>query len=83
MFFLYQTPERLLENIRKRGRSYELEIEPAYLEKINRGYLDFIKGLPEENSLVINLGELDFVANPSDYETILDMLQSKILGVPL
>ncbi|MBC31978.1 MAG: 2-amino-4-hydroxy-6-hydroxymethyldihydropteridine diphosphokinase [Muricauda sp.] len=81
--FLYQTPERLLENIRKRGRSYELEIEPAYLEKINRGYLDFIKGLPEENSLVINLGELDFVANPSDYETILDMLQSKILGVPL
>lgn len=79
--FLYQTPERLLENIRKRGRSYELEIEPAYLEKINRGYLDFIKGLPEENSLVINLGELDFVANPSDYETILDMLQSKILGV--
>ncbi|AKA35595.1 2-amino-4-hydroxy-6-hydroxymethyldihydropteridine diphosphokinase [Flagellimonas lutaonensis] len=79
--FLYQTPERLLENIRKRGRSYELEIEPAYLEKINRGYLDFIKGLSEENSLVINLGELDFVANPSDYETILDMLQSKILGV--
>ncbi len=76
--FLYQSPERLLENIKKRGRQYELNIEAGYLEKINRGYLVFIKGLSEQNTMVINLDELDFVADETDYETILEQLQLKI-----
>ena len=42
--FLYQRTERLLENIKKRGRDYEQGINKEYLEKINRGYLDFLKG---------------------------------------
>jgi len=41
--YLYQSTERLLENIKERGRSYEQEIPAAYLEKINNGYLDYIK----------------------------------------
>src|SRR5699024_8314518 len=41
--YLYQSTERLLQNIKKRGRSYEQQIPAEYLENINRGYLDFIK----------------------------------------
>ncbi|UJH68311.1 2-amino-4-hydroxy-6-hydroxymethyldihydropteridine diphosphokinase [Allomuricauda sp. SCSIO 65647] len=76
--YLYQSPKRLLENIKKRGRQYELNIEAGYLEKINRGYLDFIKGLPKQNTMVIDLDELDFVADETDYETILEQLQLRI-----
>ncbi|MES2863527.1 MAG: 2-amino-4-hydroxy-6-hydroxymethyldihydropteridine diphosphokinase, partial [Bacteroidota bacterium] len=34
--YLYQNTERLLANIKKRGRNYEQEIPAEYLEKINR-----------------------------------------------
>lgn len=79
--YLYQNTERLLANIKKRGRDYEQKIDPVYLEKINRGYLDFIKTLPNQNSIVLDLSELDFVNNPSDYETILERLEDNILSL--
>ncbi len=34
--YLYQNTERLLENIKKRGRDYEQNIKPDYLANINR-----------------------------------------------
>ena len=41
--YLYQNTERLLQNIKKRGRSYEQDIQADYLKQINQGYLEFIK----------------------------------------
>ncbi|MEX0287879.1 MAG: 2-amino-4-hydroxy-6-hydroxymethyldihydropteridine diphosphokinase [Flavobacteriaceae bacterium] len=73
--YLYQNTERLLENIRKRGRDYEQKIPAEYLEKINRGYFDFIKSYPEQNNLVIDISELDFVERQDDYELILDNIR--------
>lgn len=78
--YLYQNTERLLDNIKKRGRSYEQNIAPDYLEKINRGYLDFIKSYPSQNSLIIDISNLDFVAVKEDYESILDQIQEFIVG---
>ncbi|WP_291868610.1 2-amino-4-hydroxy-6-hydroxymethyldihydropteridine diphosphokinase [Maribacter sp.] len=73
--YLYQTTERLLENIKKRGRDYEQNIQTDYLEKINRGYFDFLKGYPKKNSLVIDVSELDFVSNKTDYDVIIKKIQ--------
>jgi deoxyguanosine kinase len=78
--YLYQNTERLLDNIKKRGRDYEQNIDPVYLEKINRGYLDFIKSHPNQNSIILDIGELDFVHNPDDYEFILEKLEDNILS---
>jgi 2-amino-4-hydroxy-6-hydroxymethyldihydropteridine diphosphokinase len=72
--YLYQTTERLLENIKKRGRDYEQQIAPDYLEKINRGYFDFIKSYPEQNNLIIDVTDLDFVNSPKDYDSIIDQI---------
>ncbi|MBT8183481.1 MAG: 2-amino-4-hydroxy-6-hydroxymethyldihydropteridine diphosphokinase [Eudoraea sp.] len=72
--YLYQSTERLLENIKKRGRDYEQNIAPDYLEKINRGYFNFIKSYPEQNQLVIDISTLDFVQKSDDYEIILDKI---------
>ena len=80
--YLYQTTERLLENIRKRGRDYEQNIEPEYLDKINQGYFDFIKSYPEQNNLVIELGDLDFVDSHEDYETIIDQILKFAVHLP-
>lgn len=80
--YLYQTTERLLENIKKRGRDYEQNIEPEYLDKINQGYFDFIRSYPEQNNLVIELGDLDFVEHDQDYETIVDQILKFAVHLP-
>ena len=77
--YLYQNTERLLENIKKRGRDYEQNIGADYLEKINRGYLDFIKSHTEQNSIVLDVSDLDFVSNISDYEKVLKQLDEHLL----
>lgn len=75
--YLYQNTERLLENIRLRGRSYEQEIPAEYLDKINRGYLDYIKTQTDLNVLVIDVSDKDFVKNQNDYLQILDEIEGK------
>ncbi|MCM5664260.1 2-amino-4-hydroxy-6-hydroxymethyldihydropteridine diphosphokinase [Galbibacter mesophilus] len=72
--YLYQNTERLLQNIKKRGRSYEQKIPADYLEKLNEGYLDFIKTHPEVHPLVIDISDLDFVQNHNDYQFIIDKI---------
>lgn len=73
--YLYQNTERLLENIKMRGRSYEQEIPAEYLDKINRGYLDYIKTQTDLNVLTIDVSDRDFVKNQEDYIFILEEIQ--------
>lgn len=77
--YLYQNTERLLQNIKKRGRSYEQEIPSEYLEKINKGYFDFIKTHPDLNILVLDVSDRDFVKNQSDYIFILEEINKALL----
>ena len=78
--YLYQTTERLLVNIKERGRSYEQEIPAEYLEKINNGYLDYIKSQKDLNVLIIDVTNRDFQNNQEDYVFILEEIQNKISG---
>lgn len=72
--YLYQNTERLLKNIQKRGRKYEKGIPAAYLNKINEGYLQFIKTQPQEKVKIIDVSEIDFVKNRKDYLSVLEQL---------
>lgn len=76
--YLYQNTERLLENIKKRGRSYEQEIPADYLEKINQGYLDYIKTQTDLNVMIIDVSDLDFVKKQEDYVFLLNEINTKI-----
>ncbi|GAA0871357.1 2-amino-4-hydroxy-6-hydroxymethyldihydropteridine diphosphokinase [Gangjinia marincola] len=70
--YLYQNTERLLENIKKRGRQYEQNIQPEYLEKINKNYLAYIKSKQDANVKIIDVSALDFVAKRKDYLAVLE-----------
>jgi 2-amino-4-hydroxy-6-hydroxymethyldihydropteridine diphosphokinase len=76
--YLYQSTERLLVNIKERGRPYEQEIPAEYLEKINIGYLDYIKSQQNLNVLIIDITDRDFHNNQEDYIFILNEIQNKI-----
>lgn len=75
--YLYQNTERLLHNIKARGRSYEQDITAEYLDKINSGYLEYIKTQTNLNVLVIDVSDRDFVSNQEDYLYILSKIQGK------
>ena len=75
LVYLYSDVAHLQRNIRKRGRSYEQEISDAYLENIQQGYFDFLR--QQQNNmriLLIDTNRLDFVANESDYQRIIDVI---------
>jgi deoxyguanosine kinase len=76
--YLYQNSSRLLENIKKRGRIYEQDIQQSYLEKINQGYLDYIKSQTDLNILIIDVSDRDFVSNQTDYLYVLEEIRKKI-----
>ncbi|WP_303686418.1 2-amino-4-hydroxy-6-hydroxymethyldihydropteridine diphosphokinase [Nonlabens dokdonensis] len=72
--YLYQTEDRLLENIKKRGRDYEKNIEASYLSQIQQGYADFIRSQQELKVKVIDVTDLDFVNNQEDYLKVLKLI---------
>ncbi len=69
--YLYQNTERLQANIKKRGRKYESDIQDDYLEKINSGYLNFLRNQTELNVKIIDISNKDFVKNREDYMWLL------------
>ncbi|GAA6767425.1 2-amino-4-hydroxy-6-hydroxymethyldihydropteridine diphosphokinase [Flavobacterium johnsoniae] len=76
--YLYQNTDRLLQNIKKRGRTYEQNIEGQYLDKINNGYLEYIKSQKDLNVLIIDVSDRDFVKKQEDYLFVLNEIQKKL-----
>lgn len=72
--YLYQNIERLLINIKKRGRSYEQNISPDYLKQIHDGYLNFFNSQNKIDVKIIDISYLDFVANREDYLFLLEKI---------
>jgi len=72
--YLHLRPERLLENIERRGRNYEKSITKEYLEKIQNSYFSFFKQNPENKYLVIDVNDIDFVANENHYSKVIDTI---------
>jgi len=72
--YLHLNPDRLLQNIKSRGRNYEKSINREYLQKIQDSYFSFFKQNPENKYLVIDINGIDFVANKNHYSKIIDAI---------
>ncbi|MEI6851479.1 MAG: deoxynucleoside kinase [Bacteroidota bacterium] len=72
--YLYVKVPKLKNNIIRRGRSYEQNIEHEYLEKIQTGYFDFIRQQTDMRILILDINNIDFVHNESDYQKVLDVI---------
>lgn len=75
--FLYVETERLLYNINIRGRAYEQNIQKDYLEKIQSGYIEFIKQQPQLRILILDINKLDFVNNKEDYQHLISTIDQE------
>ena len=68
--YLHVPVEKLLENIKSRGRPYEQSIRPEYLKEVEAGYFGFFKSQTDLKILVIDTTNIDFVNVESDFRQI-------------
>ena len=67
---LHLPVERLLENIKQRGRTYEQNIRPEYLQELQEGYFGFFRSQTDLKIVVIDTSKFDFVHDPTHYTRI-------------
>lgn len=68
--YLQSTPERLMENIRLRGRSYEANMDPDYIRELHEAYTYYFRRYTKSPLLIVNATPIDFVKNPADLKEL-------------
>lgn len=74
LVYLFLSPDKLKQNIIQRGRSYELNISLEYLDKIQRGYMEFMRQQAGWRILMVETSRVDFVHRDEDYHWITDLI---------
>ena len=78
--YLQASTEVLLRRIAWRGRSYERNIDPEYIQTLNEAYNYFFFHYSETPLLVVNTNELDFVRNRRHYDDLLQTIVEPFTG---
>ncbi len=81
LIYLRSSIPNLVEQIHKRGRDYENSISIDYLSRLNERYEAWIHGYDKGNLLIVDVDDLDFVANPEDLGSIINKIDAEIHGL--
>ena len=79
--YLQSSTERLMENIRRRGRSYEKSMAIDYIRSLNEAYNRFFFHYNDTPLLVINATEIDFVNNHTDLQDLISQIMRSHSGI--
>ena len=80
LIYLRASVPTLISQIRRRGREYEMNIDEAYLDRLNKKYEHWIDHIYKGKVLVIDKDREDFVAEPGVLERVcaeLDALKAR------
>ena len=75
--YLQSTPERLMQNIAKRGRSYEEDMDPEYIEALHEAYNYYFFRYTKSPLLIMNAAQIDFVENQDDLDELMHHITSE------
>ncbi|WP_203364681.1 deoxynucleoside kinase [Bacillus sp. REN10] len=82
IIYIHASLETLMKRIEKRGREFEKNIDPAYLQQLSDDYEHFIHTFEQQNNntsiLRIDGDQLDFVENEEDLQFIFDEIVNRI-----
>ena len=76
LVYLYADVERLQQNIKNRGRSFEQEITNEYLQNIQDRYLDYLRKQTHFPVLLLDVSNVDFKEDEKVYTRIKTLLQN-------
>ena len=80
VIYLQARTEMLLQRIRWRGRAFEQDMDPAYLDALNSAYSYYFHHYRESPLLVVNTDSLDFVNVPRDFDLLYEQVQQEFVG---
>lgn len=78
--YLQSDTNRLMANVRRRSRSYEVNMDWKYLDALNQLYNEFFFRYDRGPLLIINANDLDFVNRPDDFEEIIALIREPVTG---
>jgi deoxyguanosine kinase len=78
--YLQAHPDTLMMRIARRGRTFEKDMERAYIQQLNEAYNHFFFHYTEAPLLVVNTNGIDFVNNTEDFEDLLERIVSHRQG---
>ncbi|NRD23313.1 deoxynucleoside kinase [Winogradskyella litoriviva] len=81
LIYLRSSIPNLVAQIHKRGRDYENTISIDYLSRLNERYEAWISKYNKGNLLIIDVDNMDFVANPEDLGDIINRIDAEINGL--
>lgn len=70
IIFLQSGVDRLMSNIRKRGRKIERNLSRGYIRELSEAYNNFFFKYNESPLLIVNTTEIDFVKNENDFNEL-------------
>ncbi|MCL5020457.1 MAG: deoxynucleoside kinase, partial [Bacteroidetes bacterium] len=68
--YLQCNVERLMANIKKRGRKFERSISAEYIQSLNEAYNYFFFRYKSSPLLIVNADQIDFVNSEKDFEKL-------------
>ena len=80
IIFLQSDTDRLMKNIKTRGRNYESSMDWNYIDALNQIYNEFFFRYDKSPLLIINTNDIDFVNDKNDLNEILNIIQKPING---
>ncbi|HWP82820.1 MAG TPA: deoxynucleoside kinase [Bacteroidota bacterium] len=72
--YLQCSVDRLMENIRRRGRSYEENMSVDYIRELNEAYNYFFFRYKSSPLLIVRATDIDFVNNKDDFEDLVEQI---------
>jgi len=68
--YLRSSPERLMQNIANRDRSYERDMDPDYIAGLQEAYDQYFRQYEHTPLLVVDVADIDFVEHPDDFQDL-------------
>lgn len=81
VIYLQSSTDRLMKNIKIRGRDYEKPMTEEYIRTLNEAYNHFFFNYHETPLLVVNSSRIDFVNKQKDLENLIDVITRPISGI--
>lgn len=81
LIYLQSSIPTLVDHIQKRGRDYEGSMSLDYLKRLNEKYETWIDNYTDGKLLIINVDNLDFKSNPSDFGLIIEKVDKELFGL--
>ena len=78
MIYLKASVPHLVENIHRRGRDYEQNMQLDYLRNLNQRYDDFIQNQYDGKTLTIEVDNIDFLHNREDFASVIKQIDKSL-----